>query len=46
MIRYGLPKSGTAFLHKPFSAQRLIHKVRDMLDLEEADKQKGQPVIG
>jgi hypothetical protein len=28
-----------AFLQKPFSAQRLIRKVRDMLDLEEALEQ-------
>jgi two-component system cell cycle sensor histidine kinase/response regulator CckA len=35
IIRYGLPTPGTAFLQKPFAMQRLIRKVRDMLDLEE-----------
>jgi CheY-like chemotaxis protein len=35
IIRYGLPKPGTGFLQKPFSSQRLIRKVRDMLDMEE-----------
>ncbi|HXV42230.1 MAG TPA: ATP-binding protein, partial [Anaerolineae bacterium] len=39
IIRYGLPHSGIAFLQKPFSAQRLIRKVRDMLDLEETLEQ-------
>ena len=35
IIRYDLPKLGTTFLQKPFSPQRLIRKVRDMLDREE-----------
>jgi signal transduction histidine kinase/CheY-like chemotaxis protein len=35
IIRYGLPQAGIAFLQKPFSTQRLVRKVRDMLDTEE-----------
>jgi CheY-like chemotaxis protein len=35
IIRYGLPQAGVAFLQKPFSTQRLVRKVRDMLDTEE-----------
>jgi CheY-like chemotaxis protein len=34
IIRYGLPKIGTAFLPKPFSPQRLVRKVREVLDIE------------
>jgi signal transduction histidine kinase/ActR/RegA family two-component response regulator len=40
IIRYGLPQPGTGFLHKPFSTQRLIRKVRDMLDMEETTKEQ------
>jgi FixJ family two-component response regulator len=35
IIRYGLPKTGSAFLQKPFSPQRLVQKVREVLDIEE-----------
>ncbi len=35
IIRYGLPQTGAAFLQKPFSPQRLVHKVREMLDMAE-----------
>jgi len=39
IIRYGLPELGISFLQKPFSAQRLIRKVRDILDMEETREQ-------
>lgn len=32
IIRYGLPQTGTVFLQKPFSPQRLVQKVREVLD--------------
>lgn len=35
IIRYGLPKTGSAFLQKPFSPRRLVQKVREVLDIEE-----------
>jgi PAS domain S-box-containing protein len=34
IIRHDLPKPGSAFLPKPFLPSMLIHKIRDVLDME------------